>query len=104
MQKFLLAIAFACLLPLPAGAFYTNDSFALDVEHVAPATFTADGAGGFYGTTVDSRAFTQKPVANDLGIKLHKFTIDDAFFYIGQNGAFKAENDLAALSIYLANQ
>lgn len=102
MQKILLALAFiAFLAPIPAAASYGAD-FALDGEHSAPASFNDDGNGGFFGTTIDGYAFTQKPVLNQLQLKLHKFTIDEAFFYIGKNGAFTAHSDLAAVSILLS--
>jgi len=58
--------------------------------------------GGFYGTTEDGTAFTQKPITNDLGIRLHKFQIDSAFFYVSDRGVIYAENNLMALSMYLA--
>ncbi len=103
MQKLLtLALLSLTLAPFPSAAFYTTDNFTLAGEHVAPASFSADGAGGFFGTTEDGRTFTQQPLGADFGVKLHKFVIDDAFFYICKHGAFKASGDLAAISICLS--
>ncbi len=89
----------AILVPHEAGAFYTNKNF-WTAEHEAPAWFEADGNGGFYGETVAGNTFTQKPVTNSFNIKLHKFSIDAAYFYISDRGVIKAPNDLMALSIY----
>jgi hypothetical protein len=90
-----------CVLPLSAQAFFTNSNF-LTSEHAAPAWFELDGAGGFYGALTTGTLFTQKPITNDFGLKLHKFVIDDAWFYISDRGTIEAETDLMALSIYLA--
>jgi hypothetical protein len=89
------------LLPISAQAFFTNSNF-LITEHAAPVWFELDGAGGFYGALTTGTLFTQKPVTNDFDLKLHKFVIDDAWFYISDKGTFAAETDLVALSIYLA--
>ncbi len=89
----------AILIPHVAGAFYTNQNF-WTTEHEAPAWFEADGQGGFYGETVAGTAFTQKPITNSFNIKLHKFSIDAAYFYISDRGVIQAPNDLMALSIY----
>jgi hypothetical protein len=87
------------LIPGVSEAYYSLDNFWTS-EHEAPAWFMADGNGGFYGETVAGTPFSQKPVLNNLSIRLHKFAIDDAFFYISDRGAFHAENDIKALSIY----
>lgn len=89
----------AVLTPHLAGAFYTNQNI-WTTEHEAPAWFLEDGYGGFYGETVAGTAFTQKPVTNSFNIKLHKFSIDAAYFYISDRGVIEAPNDLIALSIY----
>ncbi len=103
MYRLLPVLVFALyLVPLPSAAFYSLDTFDLAGTHSAPASFASDGNGGFFGTTVDDKTFTQTPVANDLNIKLHKFAIDDAFFYVSDLGAFMAHSDLAAISIYFS--
>jgi len=78
---------------------YTNENYIGSV-HEEPAEFYLDGWGGFYGTTVSGRLFTQKPVANSEGVRLHRFQIDEAYFYISDKGAIWADSDLVALSIY----
>jgi len=35
-------------------------------------------------------------------VRLHRFSIDEAYFYISSVGLITAPNDLVALSIYLA--
>lgn len=86
-------------LPFGAVAFYDMSNF-WSAEHEAPAWFESDGAGGFYGATVAGTLFTQNPVLIDSGVRMHKFVIGEAFFYISDKGVIRAENDLRALSIY----
>lgn len=94
-----LFVLIAILMPHSVGAFYTNQNI-WTTEHEAPAWFEVDGKGGFYGETVAGTVFTQKPVTNSFNIKLHKFSIDAAYFYISDRGVIEAPNDLIALSIY----
>ena len=79
---------------------YTNNNY-LTSTHEQPLDFISDGKGGFYGHTTSGRVFTQMPVINALHIKLHRFAIDEAFFYISDKGQIWADTDLAAVSIYL---
>lgn len=81
-------------------AVYTNANY-INSTHEEPADFYNDGWGGFYGHTVTGRLFTQTPVTNDENIRLHKFVIDEAFFYISDRGTIWADSDLMAVSIYL---
>ncbi len=108
-MKYKIYTFFTCLgmmyaIPLTVlGAIpdvYTNDNF-LTSTHEQPVSFTYDGFGGFYGYTVSGRLFTQTPVINTMGVKLQKFSIDKAFFYMSDKGQIWAKNDLAAISIYL---
>lgn len=78
---------------------YTNDNFLIS-EHDQPVSLFQDGQGGFYGVTLTGKIYTQKPIANVYGIKLHKFVIDDAWFYMSDRGMIQADTDLVALSIY----
>ncbi len=98
----LLLIFIFSFAPQESLAFYTLDTFDLAGAHSAPVSFASDGNGGFFGTTESDDYFTQTPVANNLNLKLHKFVIGDAFFYISAQGAFKAPSDLVALSITLS--
>lgn len=84
-----------------AQAFtYTNDNFAT-TPHERPAYFEGNQTDGFWGYTESGRTFTQMPIQNNFDIKIHKFAIDDAFFYITDRGVINAPNDLTALSVYL---
>jgi hypothetical protein len=80
---------------------YTMANFWIAV-HDTPASFSPDGAGGFVGRTTTGFSFTQQPVVNSASVRLHKFTIDQAYFYISDRGILRAETDLAAVSMYLA--
>jgi len=70
-------------------------------EAKASGRFIADNNGGFYGATEDGSTFTQKPIVNGLGIRLHKFQIDATFFYVTGRGVICADNDPIVLSMYL---
>jgi hypothetical protein len=83
----------------PASAFYTQANF-YTVTHEAPAWFVGDAFSGFYGETTGGHGFLQRPVLPESGIRLHRFEIGTAFFYISDRGIITAGSDLAALSIY----
>lgn len=101
----LLATFLLLATPLVTAAaipsLYTNDNF-FTSEQDAPAQLFRQLNGDFYGFTSTGKYFTQVSVVNDAGVPLQKFSIDRAYFYISDRGVIKAENDLAALSIYLA--
>lgn len=80
---------------------YTNESY-FTLSHEKPARFYADGDGGFYGFTETNRPFYQRNIVNTLSIRLQRFQIDEAFFYITDKGVIYADNDIAALSMYLS--
>ena len=89
------------LLAGVAQAFtYTNDNLAT-TPHEKPAYFEGNQTDGFWGYTETGRTFTQTPIENDLGFRMHKFVIDEAFFYITDRGIINAPDDLTALSMYL---
>ena len=97
-----LAIVFpSVLLAETAPERYTNENF-LTSYHEAPQSFQTDGSGGFYGFTVSGRLFTQTPVANAYNIRLHRFSIDEAYFYISDRGVIFASSDISAVSMYLS--
>lgn len=79
---------------------YTNDNF-WSSTHDVPVKFWQDELGNFYGFTESGKIFTQVNIANDFGVRLQKFSIDEAYFYISDKGIIKADDDLSALSIYL---
>jgi len=80
---------------------YTNENYHTST-HEAPADFSSDGFGGFFGRTTSGRVFTQIKITNSLNIDLYKFSIDEAFFYMTDRGQIWAQSDIAAVSIYLA--
>ncbi|MCA9355202.1 hypothetical protein KC865_01465 [Candidatus Kaiserbacteria bacterium] len=103
MRLFLVTFGFFIVSPTLAFAkvpdIYTNENY-INSTHDEPATFYLDGWGGFYGTTISGRLFTQKPVTNTEGVRLHKFQIDQAYYYVSDKGTIWAGSDLEALSIY----
>lgn len=91
----------AFLFPSLAGAFYDNSLFDNSYQS-QPVWFTQDSDGGFYGEMMDGQKFTQKPIANDYMLRIHKFSMGTAFFYVSDKGVIRAKGDLAAISIYLS--
>lgn len=79
---------------------YTNDNIWTST-HDVPVEFWQDELGNFYGITETGKSFSQVNVANDFGVRLQKFSIDQAYFYVSDQGIIKANDDLTALSIYL---
>lgn len=79
---------------------YTNENF-WNSPHDQPVSFTQDGAGNFSGVTASGKMFTQRNVLNQVGIRLQRFAIDEAFFFVSDKGIIVATNDIMALSIYL---
>ena len=96
-----------CLWPLSVFATtsvptaYTNDNF-LHRVHDAPTTFTRDAQGNFSGVTKTGKRFYQRVVTNTLSVRLQRFSIDEAAFYMSDRGLIWADTDTAALSIYLS--
>lgn len=81
---------------------YTNENFTTS-EHDKPLYFSIDALGNVEGMTETGKWFWQRNVSNTFGIRLQKFIIDQAFFYISDQGIITANTDLEALSIYLTN-
>ena len=66
-----------------------------------PVSLYVDRAGGgFYGFTESGYRFTQYAVLPESGVRLHKFTIGQVFFYVSDRGIITAQSDLGALSRY----
>lgn len=100
MKKMLLGLLLMVMLdPNPGSAFYDQDSF-WNSPHDQPAWFEMDKEGGFYGETISGATFTQRAVVNKSNLRLQKFVIGTAYFYISDKGVIRAENDLTAVSIY----
>ncbi|MCA9363130.1 hypothetical protein KC851_02325 [Candidatus Kaiserbacteria bacterium] len=94
------------VLPAVGRAFavpstYTNENFSNSFQD-KPLTFSKTADNVFYGVTESGKIFTQTPVISTISVRLHRFSIDDATFYISNKGTFTAVSDLEALSIYLS--
>lgn len=94
----LFAVAFLTPVAVQAST-YTNENF-LFSYHYQPVTFSLLVNGGFTGTLANGSTFKQVPILTESSIRLHKFTIDDAHFYVSDQGTFQASSNLIALSIY----
>jgi hypothetical protein len=79
---------------------YTNDNFWTST-HDQPVSFSRDVNGNFSGITKTGKKFEQRIIENTLSVRLQRFSIDQAFFYISDQGIIQADNDTMALSIYL---
>ncbi len=79
---------------------YTNDNIWTS-EQDMPVSVTQDERGNFSGTTATGKVYYQYYIENSLAIRLMRFEIDDAFFYVSDHGIIIASNDTVALSIYL---
>jgi hypothetical protein len=92
------------VLVLPVAAsipdVYTNDNIWTST-HDAPVTISLDSDGNFFGTTATGKLFSQVRIENSLNVRLQKFAIDEAFYYISDRGIINAQSDVVALSIYL---
>lgn len=79
-----------------------NDNFDRSPRCQSPVDwFMEDGAGGFYGQLLSGVTFRQYPVLNDYDAYFHKMVVEEAYWYIDQEGRFEAESDVQALSIHL---
>jgi hypothetical protein len=101
----LIAVGITTIVPTPLfasiPAVYTNDNWHTST-HDKPQWFTQVGPGSFVGATETGKSFRQYAVVLDPSIKLHRFEIDDAFFYISDRGIIWATDHLSALSIYVS--
>ena len=63
--------------------------------------FLGNTTDGFYGALTSGVTFRQGPILTDRDVLLHKMIVEDAYWYIDQQGPFWAASDVAALSIHL---
>jgi len=82
---------------------YTNDNF-FSSEHDKPVSFSVDLLGNVEGVTETGKKFWQLNIENMFNIRLQKFIIDQAYFYVSDRGEIFAKTDLEALSIYLSKE
>lgn len=71
--------------------------------HDKPVSFEMDKDGNFSGITETGKLFTQTYVSTSIFVRLQKFTIDEAYFYVSSKGVIFANSDIEALSVYLSN-
>ena len=57
--------------------------------------------GEFYGELESGIPFSQTNVVNDV-TRLQRFQLQDAYWYVSDKGVLYAQDDLSALSMYLA--
>ena len=70
---------------------------------IAPVDyFVVEESGESWGYLSSGVSFTQTNVVNELGVKLQKFQLEDAFWYVTDKGVIYAESDIEALSVYLS--
>lgn len=82
------------------GQAYSNTEEFFNSSQNQPAWFEVSADGSAYGETVAGEVFTQINVRNNLGLRIQKFAIGSAYFYITDKGIIRAYNDLSAVSIY----
>jgi len=68
-----------------------------------PDWFIVNDDGSSFGQLTSGAQFTQRNVSNDLGVRLQRFQLEEAFWYVTDKGDIHAETDIQALSIYLSN-
>jgi hypothetical protein len=79
-----------------------NSNYALSERCTAPPqTLKIEADGSYSGKLVNGIPYTQKQVL-EANFKLHRFQLEDAFWFISDKGVFWADDNLQALSIYLA--
>lgn len=81
-------------------ALYTNENI-WNSEHDKPLSFVIDAEGNFEGMTKTGKVFRQTTIANIGSIRLQRFSIDEAFYYVSDRGIIIATTDTQALSLYL---
>jgi hypothetical protein len=92
------------------GTIMTTATFRFNNEnwntlpHPQVATFTVRDDGSAYGLTETNIPFTQDNVANDFGIRIQRFEIQDHYHYIVEGTiAYSLEELSAELAQYTQN-
>lgn len=81
----------------------SNYNYAHSKRCTAPVDyFVVEENGEAWGYLTSGVPFTQHNISNDLGVRLQKFTLEDAYWYVTDKGDIHAESDIQALSVYLA--
>lgn len=86
----------------PVGAFmYTQDNINT-TYHETPFSFTVTAEGEAFGLTLSGMAFSQTNITTIPGVRMQRFVIGAASWYVSDHGVIWADTDLEALSIYLS--
>lgn len=94
-------LLFVCVPTSVSGFVYTQENITTEY-HEAPAHFEVTDAGEMVGATVSGMPFRQRNISNELGVRLQRFEIGLAHWYISDKGIIWAKNDITALSVYLS--
>jgi hypothetical protein len=86
----------------PTATFAYTQETIHTAYHEAPAYFAINATGETSGYTTSGMVFSQTNVPNVAGIRLQRFAIGTAFWYVSDRGVLWADDDLHALSIYLS--
>lgn len=92
---------FGLILHASVAAAETTMANIWTVPQAQPDSFYVHPAGGFWGITTEGEVFRQAPLVTDPSIRIHKFTIGTAYFYVSDRGFIKASSDFVAMSMYL---
>ena len=99
---FVFLAALTCLLPSLSYGYTYDNATIHTVYQEAPRQFEVDEHGNTVGTTVSGMSFRQYSIANSYGIRLQRFEIGLAYWYVSDRGIIWADNDITALSVYLS--
>ena len=100
MRALLLVFSFS-MTPTAYAFVYTPENIHY-AYHEAPSTFEVASDGTAVGATVSGIPFRQRNITNSMGIRLQRFEIGLAYWYVSDRGVIWAQSDLAALSVYLS--
>lgn len=91
-----------CFVPSSLYAYtYDNENIRYAYQE-APTSFSVDQNGEATGSTVSGMSFRQYSVTTDSSVRLQRFEIGNAHWYVSNKGVIFADNDLLALSVYLS--
>ncbi len=100
---FLGALLLVVVSPSTLNAFtYTNDNIHT-AYHEAPREFSVDEGGNTVGETVSGAVFTQETIYDVDGVRIQKFMIGEAFWYVSNFGVLFCSGDSEALQYYTQN-
>ena len=63
--------------------------------------FVVEENGESWGFLTSGVQFTQTNISNDLGVRIQRFQLEDAYWFVTDEGVIEATTETEALSIYL---